>query len=153
MPRTRIPWTEIEPILRDRAYRRLDSDPNVLLEGDAWLSVDADVYYARLLGYEDEVVQDAMRIHTALPEIYVPIPRRFVWPGPDEIALGLYKIDDTEVWMPPSIPQLHADRAVYRSQSVFVTLDVSCELYEPPVEKVRPDMTVRIAYLRYRRRS
>lgn len=133
-----ISWAEVEPALRDQAYRKLDTDPQILLEGDSRFDVDADLFYARLIGFEDEIVEDGVRLTSVQPEIHVAIPQ--------PLRLSDFAADEPIVGLEPTT------RAVYRLQSGFATLSVD-GMYGPPVEKLRKDFTARIAYLRYRRRS
>lgn len=135
----RTPWAEIEPVLRDRAYRHIDAMPEILLETDSWFTLDADLIYARLIGYEDEIVKDGLRLPRVEPEIYLAIMRR----------PRIYEPTPAEFSIEPE-PML---KATYRLQSCYTTLDVSAELYDVPVENLRHDHIAKVAYLRYRRRS
>lgn len=131
-------WTEIEAFMPERAYRTLERDPQVLLERDGGpVGLDADLFHARLLGFEDEIVTE-MWVRGAEPTILMPILRRPVVLRADAASLR-YEMEPSRV-------------ARYELQSGFVTLSVSAE-YDPPVERLRPDFTARVAYLRYRRRS
>ena len=131
-------WAQVEARVREKAYRTIDRDPQVLLEQDGGpVGLDADLFHARLIGFEDEIVKE-MWIRGAEPTILLPIPQR---------PLVLATDAETVRWeMEPSRV------ARYELQSGFAALSVSGE-YDPPVEKLRPDFTARIAYLRYRRRA
>lgn len=132
-------WTGIERIMRERAYRTIERDPQILLETNGGpVGLDADLIYARLIGFEDEVVQDGLRLSEAVATLRVPIPRRPLFVREDADSV-LWETEPTRV-------------ALYELQSGFATLSVSGE-YLPPVEQLRPDNTARVAYLRYRRRS
>lgn len=147
-----MPWTDLEPTLRDRAYRRIDAMPELLLETDVWGSPDcedAELIYARLIGIDGEIVKDGLCLPRVEHHILMHIPQRLAT-FTDEIAPGVYKIDGVEIWMPPAVDPMPV--AEYTLQSCFTTLFVSGE-YHPPVEKLRPDFTAKVAYLRYRRRS
>lgn len=141
-------WAEVEPTIRDRAYRRIDAMPEILLETDSWFTLDADLFYARLIGYDDEIVQDGVLLPKVEHDIFVGInqPLDYELLADDAFLhkAGIATLDT-------AIPTLRTAR--YALQSCFVTLSVSGELYDPPVKKLRDDFTARIAYLRYRRRS
>jgi hypothetical protein len=129
-------WSEFEPCLRDRAYRRIDAMPELLLETDSWFTLDADLFYARLMGYEDEIVKDGLQLTKVVPDIRVPIYQR----------LTLAPFDPLD----PAAIEIRTAR--YVLQSCFATLSVSA-MHNPPVEKLRDDFTAKVAFLRYRRRS
>lgn len=127
-------WTELEPLLRERAYRTLDSDPQVLFEHDGGPDyLDADVFLARLIGLDDEIVEDGMRLRRLESVILLPIHR------------GFSLFDDG-----PAEPTLRT--AEYVLQSGWAILSVALPYPIPPGVEPRPDGTVRVAFLRYRRR-
>ena len=131
-------WSEVEAFMRERAYRALDRDPQILLERDGGpVGLDADLFHARFLGFEDEIVRE-MWVPRAEPTILMPIPQRPIWSAVDAASVH-WEMEVSRV-------------ARYELQSGYVTLSVAAE-YDPPVEKLRPDFTARVAYLRYRRRS
>lgn len=131
-------WSQVEAIMRDRAYRTLDRDPQILFETDGGpVGLDADLFHARLLGFEDEIVKE-MWVSGAEPTILVPIPQRPVMLASDATEVR-FEMEPTRV-------------ARYELQSGFAVLSVAAE-YEPPVERLRPDFTAKVAYLRYRRRK
>lgn len=121
--------------------------PELLLETDSWFHVDADIYYARLLGFEDEIVRDGMALRRAEPQILMPIPMSFKVMTSEVLDEKFAHDNGIRLDIAPM------KTAVYVLQSCFVTLDVSGETYEVPVDKLRNDFTVKVAYLRYRRRS
>lgn len=129
-------WEQVEPELRERAYRRMDSDPEVLFEQDGWLSVSADVIFARLHGMDDEIVADGLRLLRAEPIIQMPIvqPMRFDL-GDHPTSLDLPK------------------RANYACQNGFVRIALDWR-YAPPwlTEPTANNFTFSVLYLRYRRR-
>lgn len=127
-------WEQIEPTLREEAYRVIDSDPQVLLETDAGFSLDADVFFARLVGFDDEVVAD-WRINRIEPELYVPLMDRPTMASAEDV---LY----------PTMPR----RATYKLQSSYAMHTVQ-SIDGPSDVKPRPDFTIKVAYLRYRRRG
>lgn len=131
-------WTEVEAFMRQKAYRAIDRDPQILFERDGGpVGLDADLFHARLIGFEDEIVSE-MWIRGAEPTILMPIPQRPVVLRSDATSLR-YEMETSRV-------------ARYELQSGYAVLSVEAE-YNPPVEKLRPDFTARVAYLRYRRRS
>lgn len=142
-------WAQVEPTLRDRAYKRIDDMPELLLEHDAWFTLDADIIYARMFGFEDEIVEDRLRLTKVEPAIFMPIfqsTTRMIQEATDAAFLdkaGIFSVD-------MGIAPMRA--AEYRLQSCFVTMSVS-GMHDPPVEQLRDDGTVTVAYLRYRRRS
>lgn len=137
MPETMTRWDHLMEALREQAYRTMDADPASLLEHDGGpLSLDVDIFMARLVGMDDEVVAD-WRIPRIEPYLLMPIapPLRRMVSEADASAL----------------PSLSA--AKYVLQSGWATTSVSLWLADPP-KGVRPrsDGTVKIAFLRYRRR-
>jgi hypothetical protein len=143
-----IPWAEVEDRLREEAYEALDNDPQILLERDAWFDVDADLFHARLIGFEDEIVAEWW-IHRVEPILLVPIHQSFrtmVREATDQQFLDSAGIYDTGLGFQP------IRTARYVLQSGFATLSVD-GMYSPPVERLRPDNTARVAFLRYRRRA
>lgn len=142
-------WTEYEAFLRDRAYQTLDRDPRILMEGDGGpVGLDADLFHARLLGFEDEVVRDIW-VRGAEPTLLMPIEQSFATmarEATDQAFLDAAGIYD------PDLGFRTSRVARYELQSGYVVLSVAAE-YQPPVERLRPDSTARVAYLRYRRRS
>lgn len=125
----------MEPLLRRRAYGALEADPQVLLEVDGGpLGVDADVFIARLIGFEDEVVDDGIRLRRAEPVYLVPLHRRLSMLEPDPAELAPMRI------------------STYVLQSGYALATVAAE-NAPADVAVRDDFTVRVLYLRYRRRN
>ena len=129
-------WREVEAELRDLSYRRMDSDPESLLEHDSGgPSVKADVIMARLVGLDDEIVRDGWRLTHVAPELRLPIMRRS--PMFEEIQ---------------SLPDVNLPTARYVLQNGFVLHHLD-ERYAPPgVEVGPPTFTFTVLYLRYRRR-
>jgi len=69
-------WTEMLGLLRERAYGIIDCDPSVLLSGPGGSGgVEAHAIYARLFGFDDEVVAD-WRIKREEPVLLMPIAER-----------------------------------------------------------------------------
>lgn len=125
-----ITWADVERSLRQRAYATLDDDPRILLETDAVFTVHADLIYARLFGFEDEIVRDGMQLTRAEPMILLPIPPRIPLDGHRDLTgLGM---------------------ARYMLQSAFTVLTVTGEPGPPQHPAGAP---VRVAYLRYKRRA
>jgi hypothetical protein len=142
-------WEQAERMAREQAYDTIDADPQVLLEQDSWFDVDADLIYARLLGFEGEIVRDGWRLPKVTPEIRMPIvrsTRALFREAADEAFLNRAGIIDVDLLMPT------VRTAVYRLQSGFATIRVSGQ-FRPPVEQLRDDDTAVLAYLRYRRRA
>lgn len=129
-------WEQAERSARHKAYRTLDNDPRILLEGDGWPGgVKAEVYLARLFGYDDEIVADVVRLPRPEPVYFLPIASR----------LGLGVADEG-----PTEPPIR--KATYVLQSGFALVTLAAE-YAPPDVKLRDDFTFRVLYLRYRRRE
>lgn len=130
-------WAEVEPVMRERAYRRLDNDPQVLLEHDGGpLDIKADVILARLIGFEDEIVQDAVRLSSVMPVYRLPLLPR------GQFAMS----EDTA---PPS---LNLRAAEYVLQSGYVAVNLAPEYAPPEITVGPPTFTFKVLYLRYRRR-
>jgi len=128
-------WELVEPILREKAYGTIDNDPQVLLADDAGgLGIDADLFHARLIGFDDQIDAE-MWVRRAESDIYVPLPPK------------LTPIDFDIETMTPELR-----KAVYKLQSGWVVMTVNGEDAPPHIE-LRPDFTIRVAYLRYRRRG
>lgn len=147
------PWSETERRLRERAYTAMNNDPQILLERDAWFDLDADMFHARMIGFDDEIVREAW-IRRPEPVILEPIVRPFslARADPTEIAPGVHRLHGVDIHLPLDDDDLLYGRtARYHLQSGFVVFTVDAK-YQPPAEP-RPDMTVKIAFLRYRRRA
>lgn len=137
MTMTKDLWREVEWEARQQAYRTLDNDPQILLETDSGgPSVQAEVIMARLIGYEDEIVEDGLRLTRVEPVIRMPIMRR-PW---------IY-----EETQPP--PDMTMPAAEYRVQSGFALVHLDAMYAPPDVEFRPPTFTFRVLYLRYRRRA
>jgi hypothetical protein len=131
-------WDEIRLVLRERVYATLDDTPESLLETDAASALPADVYFARLIGFDDEIVQDGWRLPggtAPTPILRLPLMRRMTLAtGPD-----------------PSATMLNV--AVYRLQSGSVVTPISAETaLVPGVEPDFRTFVTRVGWLRYRRR-
>lgn len=127
-------WDQAEPVMRHRAYRTIENDPQVLLEGDGGPGgVNAEIYMARLFGLDDEIVEDGLRLAAPLPIVRLPIIPRVA-----------YLDDESDL----SSPLRTAD---YVMQSGFALVHLAAE-YAPPGVELLPDFTFRVLYLRYRRR-
>jgi hypothetical protein len=135
MPYENSEWEQAEPIFRERAYRSLAAQPEYLLEGDGGpIGLKADAVFARLTGFDDEIVKDGYRLSRVEPELRVPMrPRLQAWSEPAASA-ALLRV------------------ARYVLQSGWATLSVSVPYLPPGVE---PDVTGQavLAFLRYRRRE
>lgn len=129
-------WDDLIVHLRDEAYATLDADPMSLLDADGAPGVKADLYSARLVGMDDNVVDDWW-IPDPRPELMAPIR-----PAPRLIA------DDDPTHSPPP-------HARYVLQGAYATSTVAADyLIDAPrtlVPKIQPE-GVTIAFLRYRRR-
>jgi hypothetical protein len=139
-------WRDIEPALRGQAYGSIDADPQILLEGDGGPSgLDADIFMARLIGYDDQIIED-----TIIPHIVDQLLRatRTVNPLPLDGTShdAIWCVDDVRA-EPMTL------REAYVLQSGYATATWSLECGPMPDVKPRPDGTIRIAYLRYRRRA
>jgi hypothetical protein len=143
-----IPWAEVVPRLLEHAYGAMNNDPQILLERDAWFTVDADLFHARLIGFEDEIVADWW-IRKVEPILLMPITQSMatmVREVTDQQFLDSAGIHDPELGIAPM------RTARYVLQSGFATLSID-GMYSPPVERLRLDQTAKIAFLRYRRRA
>jgi len=134
-------WDEIEAALRHKVYRTLENDPQILLEQDGGpFGVEADLIYARLIGYEDEIVKDGWRLRSIEPQLWLPItPSARSFLNPD------------------APPPLDVSRsAIYVLQSGYAVMPVD-PLIAPDVLDLLPPgrdwQPVRVLYLRYRRRG
>jgi hypothetical protein len=130
-------WEHVAPILRDRAYGMLDSQPESLLETDAASALPADVYFARLIGLDDEIVQDGWRLPggtAPTPILRVPLAKR----------MTLATADD------PS--DLRLNVADYRLQSGSSVTPICAPLSVPGVAPGPRTLVTRVGWLRYRRR-
>lgn len=130
-------WAEYEAVLRKQAYRTIESDPQVLLEHDSGgPGIAADLIYARLLGYDDEIVQDGWRLRRIEPVLLLPIFPRMSLAESDVLGPGVTR------------------SATYALQSGYALVSVHAEVAMPPAGvRVGPDGTFRVLYLRYRRRG
>lgn len=128
-------WEQVEPIARDKAYRTIERDPQILLEGDGGPgSMQAEVYMARLFGFEDEIVADGVRLRRPEPVYFMPISSGPAWMRADE-----------------DMQPAPIRTASYVMQSGFALVTLAAE-YAPPGVTLRDDFTFRVLYLRYRRR-
>lgn len=126
-------WAEAEPIMRERAYRTLDSDPQSLLECDGGpVGQTADVILARLVGFDDEIVGD-IRLQRVEPVWLVPIYERV-----------------TLVEAAPCPTRMRTAR--YVLQSGYVRMQLAPEHAPPDTTPGPPAFTVSLLFLRYRRR-
>ena len=124
---------EIEPTLRRRAYAAIDHDPMSLFERDGGPEgLKAHLYLARLIGPNDEIVDDTMRLASALWEIRLPRPVRLTAVDYDEPAYSSMPVN------------------LYKLQSNYATLSIAPE-YGYEGLTYGPQMLATIAFLRYRR--
>lgn len=129
-------WDQAEPVFREKAYRTIERDPQILLEGDGGPgSVQAEVYMARLYGYDDEIVADGLRLPRPEAVYLMPIMSQPAWMRADED-------------MQPALIRT----ATYVLQSGFALVKLAPE-YAPPGVTLGDDFTFRVLYLRYRRRD
>lgn len=127
-------WDQVEPIMREQAYRAIENDPQVLLEHDGGpYGVHAEVIFARLYGLDDEIVRDGWR----LPRI--------------EAALRLPIIPRLRISAEPVRLEPVGRVATYVLQSGYALQTVDA-MNGPPDVPLLPDFRVRVLYLRYRRR-
>ncbi len=130
-------WQQVEPILREKAYASLDHDPQSLLDGDAGgFQADVEVIMARLIGFDDQIVEDGWRLERVEPVLLLPL---------------FQKMTLARAAAPVSTSMPRAARYVLQGGYAIAPLD---PMYAPP--GIRPNMTtwtVRVLYLRYRRRS
>lgn len=129
-------WREVEAILRGKAYGTLDNDPQVLLEGDGGpVGAEADVIMARLLGFDDQIVEDGWRLRRVEPVLFMPIMP----------VLRLTTATEPGLTLPRT--------AEYVLQSGWARCPIAAEYAPPDVQVGPPTFTFDVLYVRYRRRS
>jgi hypothetical protein len=125
-------WTDIEPYLREQAYRAIDANPESLFERDGGPEgMKASFIYARLMGHDDQIVKDGWRLDRVVPVLYLPMFERLTLAEPDPVA---------------AMPR----QAEYRLQSGYVLTDVSAE-FVPPGTRIDNRHLASVLYVRYRR--
>lgn len=133
-----IRWAEVERELREQAYGTLYMDPQILLERDGGPEgLHAELIYARLFGFDDEVVRDGWRLPRVEPVLYLPIMSSL---------RAVFAEPSADVVFQPT------RRATYRLQAAYALVAVHGE-FAPAGVPLRPDFTFRVLYLRYRRRA
>lgn len=131
-------WEEFELALREQAYGTIDADPRLLLETDGGpVGMKADVIFARLIGMDDNIVQDGWRLPRVEPYLLMPIPlsRRE--------RMANYE---------PTVADAVLRTAKFVLQSGFAHTRVSGE-YAPPGVSLDSDFMFDVLYLRYKRRA
>lgn len=123
--------------LADKAYRTLDHDPNILLSRDGGpVGKTAHVVWARLIGLEDEIVDEF--------EMNRPVPA--VWLTPILPTVRWMMTDD-----PPSYEPLRT--ATYRLQDGYATMTEAASVqYNPTWFDHDEEFLTRFLFVRYRRR-
>jgi hypothetical protein len=136
------PWDEIAPYLHERAYFAIaDIEAHHADEPHpvpVLFTEPHEALFARLLGPDDQIIRDGMRLAEPLTEIKLPIMRRLRWEEATESG---------------PIPSLLADAAIYRIQPAQATVGIACEFCEPP-DGVTPLLTTQLwiaRFLLYRR--
>ena len=81
-------WSQAEPYLRDRAYRTIESDPGFLLDHEGGpYGIKADLILARLIGHDDQVVRDDLRLDRIRDVLLEPMfPRMNFHAAPPEVV-------------------------------------------------------------------
>lgn len=117
-------WDEVEPLLRERAYRTADP-----LSGDCGpVHLDADLIFARLFGFDGQVDRDGLQLPVLLPDLHLPIPHIETFTGETLTAAARYVLQSGAITA--TVPAVDA----------------------PEGMRLRADFTFKVAYVRYRRR-
>lgn len=129
--------SDIMPVLIERMNDVIINSPEMLLETDGGpVGARADVVLARLLGPDDQVMDDMWLTDRAVPA---------VWRSPIMPKLTLAEPDPVDI---PSVRE-----AEYVLQSGYVEMWIAQPELLPPGVVVRPpDFRARVLYVRYRRR-
>ncbi len=126
-----------EERLRAICAGTLDNDPSILLETDGVpVGQTADVILARLIGFDDEIVDDTLQLSRVEPSLRLPVsePVRVVDPMPME-------------YTPP-----RTARYVLQSGFTRATLDgMYARLFGVRVGP--PTCTASVLFVRYKRRA
>lgn len=133
-------WPDFERHLRQRLNAAIDAQPESLLETDNGpIGMKADIILARLLGFDDQIVSDTMRLRRVEPLLETPIPER----------LTLATLEPE----PGDYVPLRTAR--YVLQSGYVTMQVDPVAVPLPggVKVGPPDFRATVLFVRYRRRS
>lgn len=132
-------WAHVEPTIRDQMNATLDAQPESLFEHDGGpVGRTADIILARLVGFDDQVVDDALRLRRVEPEWRTPIPARLsLTPEP-------FSPDDAI---------LRTARYVLQSGFAEMKLDPTAVPLPPDVKPTPPGFLVTVLFVRYRRRS
>lgn len=128
-------WQHTERILREDAYRTIDGQPEVLLEGDGGpVGMKADLILARFLGFDDQIIEDGYRLNRVESEWLMPIHPRLTVSEPD-----------------PMVPFMRVAR--YVLQQGYATTRVAAEHLDPGIPYDMTTFTATLLYVRYRRRA
>lgn len=128
-------WKDVEPVIRERLWRHLDEGNTewlLQMRDGGPVGLDADVYLARLIGFEDEIVAD-LRLDRARPEWLLAIPERVAVAQSEPVDYSPMRT------------------ARYVLQSPWATMKVESLLFGLPPSR-RPDHLSIVALLLYRRR-
>lgn len=129
-------WLGWEETHRERLNAYIQRQPEFLFERDGGpLTLKADLYWARLIGFEDEVVDDVTLTRPEF-EIHLPLPIR----------------PTAQIAADPHASLLHRT-ARYVLQSNWATFAVSAICGPPGLPYSADTFLCQIAFLRYRRRS
>lgn len=130
-------FARAEPVLRDRVYATIESDPGFLFDHDGGpYGIKADIILARLIGHDDQIVRDDLRLDRIRDVLLEPIfPKVTAVAAPDIL----------------SMPRT----AEYRLRSGYATVELDPAAIWPP-QGIRPDPAngyrYKVLFLRYKRR-
>lgn len=131
-------WAAFESTLRHEMNAHLDSQPESLLEQDGGpVGRTADIILARLVGFDDQIVDDTLRLRRVEPEWRMPIRERLVLAAPEA---DLY-------------PTMRTATYVLQSGYAGLRLDPVAVPTPPDVQAGPPDFLVSVLFVRYRRRT
>lgn len=127
-------WAQAEPYLRDRAYATIEADPSFLLEGEGGpYGVKADIILARLIGHDDQIVRDDLRLERIVPVWLEPIFTRTTLARPADV--------------------LEQPRtAEYGLRSGFAVMETDIAAIWPPAGVEAKTGRYTVLFLRYKRR-
>lgn len=134
---SQVPWPEMERHLRGHLYAVIDHTPELLLDADGGpVGATADIILARLLGFDDEIVDDSLRLGRVEQVWLKAIPQQF---------------SVTAVELTADIEPLRT--AEYVLQSCYAQMAVASMLLPPEMRGDSPTFQTSVLAVRYRRRS
>lgn len=128
-------WARAESTLRDRAYATIEADPGFLPDHEGGpYGVKADIILARLIGHDDQIVRDDVRLDRIEPVWLEPIHERLTPAAPDD------------PYSPPRVAEYGL-----RSGYAVATLDATA-IWPPPDVRPNGSPLYTVLFLRYKRR-